>query len=257
MLAFARVLPRIRARVRADLARPGLPRTQVLATVVRLLETTLIRVGNEEYARTNGSFGLTTLRGRHVAVHGATLRFHFRGKGGKEHAVDVRDPRLARIVRRCQELPGQELFQYVDDDGQRQSIDSADVNDYLREIAGEEFTAKDFRTWAGTVLAALALADVRGFASTREARRRVTRAIESVAERLGNTPAISRRCYVHPAVIDAYMAGVTLAGVAADEGAANAARAALTRTEAAVLRLLRRRLRPARRPRAAPARLAA
>src|SRR5207249_5113946 len=157
-------------------------------TVVRLLETTLIRVGNEEYARANGSFGLTTLRARHVAVRGAMLRFHFRGKGGKEHAVDVRDPRLARIVRRCQDLPGQELFQYVDDEGQRQTIDSADVNAYLRAIAGEEFTAKDFRTWAGTVLAALA--EVASFTTPREARRNITRAVESVASRLGNTLAI-------------------------------------------------------------------
>src|SRR5438046_2067307 len=141
MLAFARTLPRIRARVRGDLARPGLPRVKVLATVVRLLETTLIRVGNGEYARTNGSFGLTTLRARHVAVRGARLRFHFRGKGGREHAVDVHDPRLARIVRQCQDLPGQELFQYVDEAGHRQSIDSADVNAYLRDIAGAEFTA--------------------------------------------------------------------------------------------------------------------
>jgi DNA topoisomerase I len=263
MLAFARALPRIRARVRADLARPGLPRAKVLATVVRLLETTLIRIGNEEYARANGSFGLTTLRARHVAVRGTSVRFHFRGKGGKEHVVDVRDPRLARIVRRCQELPGQELFQYVDADGKRQSVDSADVNDYLREIAGEEFTAKDFRTWAGTVLAALALAAMPGFASAREARRSVTRAIESVAARLGNTPAISRRCYVHPAVIDAYLHGATLTGVAHDARADTSPRVTLTRTEAALLRLLRRRLSPPRRraPRrrqaTAPLRLAA
>ena len=243
MLAFARILPRIRARVRADLARPGLPRDKVLATVVRLLETTLIRVGNEAYARTNGSFGLTTMRARHVAVHGAVLRFHFRGKGGKEHAVDVRDPRLARIVRQCQDLPGQELFQYVDDEGRRQSIDSADVNAYLRDLAGAEFTAKDFRTWAGTVLAALALAEVASFASQREARRNITRAVESVAARLGNTPAISRRCYVHPAVIEAYMDGVTL-----DAYRRRAERAithdlgGLDRTEAVVLGLLQQRL---------------
>jgi DNA topoisomerase-1 len=165
MLSFAAALPAIRARVRADLARPGLPRAKVLATVVKLLETTLIRVGNAEYARANGSFGLTTLRARHVSVRGASMRFEFRGKGGKPHAVDVRDPRLARVVKRCQELPGQELFQYVDDDGRRQSIDSADVNRYLREAAGEEFTAKDFRTWSGTVLAALALDEIRTFAS--------------------------------------------------------------------------------------------
>jgi DNA topoisomerase-1 len=243
MLAFARTLPTIRARVRADLARSGLPRDKVLATVVRFLETTLIRVGNAEYARTNRSFGLTTLRARHVAVRGAMLRFHFRGKGGKEHAVDVRDPRLARIVRRCQDLPGQELFQYVDDDGARQRIDSGDVNAYLREIAGEEFTAKDFRTWAGTVLAALALAEVSAFASKREARRNITRAVESVSARLGNTAAISRRCYVHPAVIEAYMDGVTLdAFRRRAERAITHDLAGLTRTEAVVLGLLQQRL---------------
>jgi DNA topoisomerase I len=243
MLAFARSLPRIRARVRADLAQPGLPRAKVLATVVRLLETTLIRVGNEAYARTNGSFGLTTMRARHVAVRGAMLRFHFRGKGGKEHAVDVRDPSLARIVRQCQDLPGQDLFQYVDDEGTRQSIDSADVNGYLREVAGEEFTAKDFRTWAGTVLAALALAEVASFASKREVRRNITRAVTSVAARLGNTPAISRRCYVHPAVIEAYMDGLTLdAYRRRAERAITQDLAGLDRREAVVLGLLQQRL---------------
>src|SRR5207248_1022266 len=195
LLAFARALPRIRARVDADLARRGLPRAKVLATVVRLLETTLIRVGNEEYARANNSFGLTTLRGRHVDVDGPEVRFEFRGKGGKPHAVGVRDPRVARIVRRLHELPGQELFQYVDADGARRTLDSADVNAYLREIGADDFTAKDFRTWAGTVLAALALAEVRRFRTVREARRNVGRAIERVAARLGNTPAICRKGY--------------------------------------------------------------
>jgi DNA topoisomerase I len=176
-------------------------------------------------------------------VRGDLLRFHFRGKGGKEHVVGVRDPRLARIVRHCQDLPGQELFQYVDEAGTRRSIDSADVNAYLRKVAGEEFTAKDFRTWAGTVLAALALAEVASFASTREARRNITRAVESVAARLGNTPAICRRCYVHPAVIEAYMDGVTL-----DAYRRRAERAiaedldGLDRTEALVLGLLQQRL---------------
>jgi DNA topoisomerase-1 len=180
---------------------------------VRLLETTLIRVGNEEYVRANKSFGLTTLRTRHVDVNGAELRFAFRGKGGKEHAVGVRDPRVARIVRRLQELPGQELFQYLDDDGTRRTIDSADVNAYLHEIAGEDFTAKDFRTWAGTVLAALALAEVREFATPREAKRNVVRAIDRVAARLGNTPAICRKSYVHPEVLQAYLDGVTIAAL--------------------------------------------
>jgi len=243
MLAFARVLPSIRARVAEDLARPGLPREKILATVVRLLETTLIRIGNEEYARENGSFGLTTMRNRHVAVSGSLLRFHFRGKSGKEHAVDIRDPRLARIVRRSQELPGQELFQYVDDDGTRQSIDSADVNTYLRGIAGEEFTAKDFRTWAGTVLAALALAEVAAFTSKTQARRNIVRAVETVARRLGNTPAICRKGYVHLAVIDAYLDGVTLdAFRRRTEHAITEETGGLTRDEAVVLGMLQQRL---------------
>ena len=210
MIAFARALPRIRARVAQDLARPGLPRVKVLGTIVRLLESTLIRVGNEEYARTNGSFGLTTLRARHVDVNGAELRFSFRGKGGKDHTVGVRDRRVARIVGRLQDLPGQELFQYVDGEGQRRTIDSTDVNAYLNDVAGEEFTAKDFRTWAGTVLVALALAQVRTFATEREARRNIVRAIERVAARLGNTPAICRKCYVHPEVLQAYLDGLTI-----------------------------------------------
>jgi DNA topoisomerase I len=210
MIAFARALPRIRARVAQDLARPGLPREKVLGTIVRLLESTLIRVGNEEYARTNGSFGLTTLRARHVDVNGDEMRFSFRGKGGKDHTVGVRDRRVARIVGRLQDLPGQELFQYVDGEGERRTIDSTDVNAYLNDVAGEEFTAKDFRTWAGTVLAALALAQARTVATEREARRHIVRAIERVAARLGNTPAICRKCYVHPEVLQAYLAGVTI-----------------------------------------------
>jgi DNA topoisomerase-1 len=211
MLAFARALPRIRERVDADLGRRGLPREKVLATIVRLLEITRVRVGNEEYARANKSFGLTTLRDRHVEVAGPEVRFQFRGKGGKEHAVGVRDPRVARIIRCLQDLPGQELFQYLDEDGTRRSVDSGDVNAYLREISGDDFTAKDFRTWAGTVLCALALAEVGVSASERQAKRNITRAIEQVATQLGNTPAISRKCYVHPAVLEAYQAGVTIA----------------------------------------------
>jgi DNA topoisomerase I len=201
---FAERLPGIRRRVAQDLERPGLPREKVLATVVGLLETSLIRVGNVEYAETNGSFGLTTLRARHVRVEGSKLRFEFRGKGGRHHVVDVSDRRLARIVRQCQDLPGHELFQYLDDDGQRQTIGSGDVNAYLREIAGDEFTAKDFRTWAGTVLALGALQD-QAFDSEVEARRNLAGAIKTVATRLGNTPAICRKCYIHPAVVVAYM----------------------------------------------------
>jgi DNA topoisomerase-1 len=239
MIAFGRALPQIRARAERDLARPGLPREKVLAAAVRLLETTFVRIGNASYARTNGSFGLTTLRRRHVDVSGSTLRFEFRGKGGKTVSVDVTDRRLARIVRRCQDLPGQELFQYVDDGGARQTIDSADVNAYLKEIGGEDFTAKNFRTWAGTVLAALALQEGHAFDSRAQARRNVARAIGTVARQLGNTPAICRKSYVHPAVIDAYLEGLTLTALRAR---AVPSAPGLRPEEAAVLALLHRRL---------------
>jgi DNA topoisomerase-1 len=207
MAAFGRALPVIRARTEEDLARPGLPREKVLATVVRLLERTLIRVGNEEYAQSNGSYGLTTLRERHVEVSGEKIHFAFRGKSGVKHRIDVHDARLAKVVRRCRDLPGQELFQYVDDEGQTRAVTSADVNDYLREITGEDFTAKDFRTWAGTVLAAVSLRDLEAFESLAEARRNVARAIDAVSSRLGNTAAVCRKCYVHPAVLEAYTDG--------------------------------------------------
>jgi DNA topoisomerase I len=207
MVAFAEALPRIRARVDDDLARPGLPRERVLATVVRLLEDTLIRVGNDEYRRQNKSFGLTTLRDRHVDVNGTTIRFHFRGKHGKVHDVKVTDRRLARVVQRCREIPGQELFQYVDDAGERHTIDSADVNAHLQEISGEDFTAKDFRTWAGTVLAARFFRAADPASTKTEAQHEVVRTIEQVAEQLGNTVAVCRKCYVHPAVVEAYLAG--------------------------------------------------
>jgi DNA topoisomerase-1 len=216
-IAFAEALPRIREAVERDLGRPGLPREKVLATVVRLLEITHIRVGNEEYARKNKSFGLTTMRDRHVDVEGSLLRFHFRGKSGKDHDVGLRDKRLARIVKRCSDLPGDELFQYVAEDGQRRSIESADVNAYLRAIAGAEFTAKDFRTWNGTVLAARALREQR-FETKREANKNVAAAIKEVAERLGNTPSVCRKCYVHPAIVEAYVGGL-LHGVADEETA--------------------------------------
>jgi DNA topoisomerase I len=207
MLLFGLALPKIRARVDEDLARPGLPREKVLATVVRLLETTLIRVGNEEYARTNKSFGLTTLRNHHVDVDGAELRFEFRGKSGIQRRVSVHDRRLARIIRRCQDLPGHELFQYVDDEGMLRPIDSQDVNDYLREITHQEITAKDFRTWNGTVLAAGALRDAMRGGPRGRSKRVVTRCIDRVAARLGNTKAVCRKCYVHPGVIEAYLDG--------------------------------------------------
>lgn len=207
MISFAEALPTIRRRVREDLALRGLQQRRILAAVVQLLDETAIRIGNEEYARTNQSFGLTTLHQDHVDVTGATLHFHFVGKAGKEQAIDVRDRRVARIVRQMEELPGQELFQYVDEEGQLRSIGSHDVNEYLREISGEEFTAKDFRTWHGTLVAAEALHES-GTAETKtEAKRHVKEAIERAAQHLGNTPTICRKSYVHPGVIDAYNEG--------------------------------------------------
>ncbi len=210
---FARRLPALRRRIARDLAKRGLPRERVLATVVRLLETTLIRVGNAEYARANGSFGLTTLRNRHAEVTTSSVRFRFKGKSGVEHEVGVHDRQIARIVRQCQELPGQELLQYVDEEGNPQPIDSSDVNAYVREIAGDDVSAKDFRTWAGTVLAAMALSELPPAESKTAATRQIVGAIRRVARRLGNTPAVCRSCYVHPAVLDAHAAGWSLGRV--------------------------------------------
>ncbi len=246
MMAFAAALPSIRGRVDADLSRPGLPREKVLAAVVRLLETTLIRVGNEEYARTNKSFGLTTMRDRHVRVGRKSVRFEFKGKSGVRHEIDLADPRLARIVGRCRDLPGQELFQYLDGDDQPRTIDSADVNAYLREVSGQDFTAKDFRTWAGTVLASLALREFEAFDSATQAKKNLVAAIERVAERLGNTPSVCRKCYVHPEVIGAYLDGSmlrTLQQRAEDEMADGLG--TLRPEEAAVVALLQQRLRRA------------
>ncbi|MEJ7762000.1 MAG: hypothetical protein WKF80_04330 [Thermomicrobiales bacterium] len=243
MMAFGRALPGIRERVEHDLRRQGIPREKVLATVVRLLETTLIRVGNDEYAKTNDSFGLTTMQNEHVDISGAKVDFHFRGKSGVEHAIHIRDKRMATVVRRCQDLPGQTLFQYLDDDGNPHSIDSGDVNAYLREVTGEEFTAKDFRTWAGTVLAARALQEFGAVDSEAQAKQNILRAIEAVAARLGNTRTICRKCYVHPAVLDAYSDGSMLGAAkqrADDELAEDLS--ALPPEEAAVLVLLQRRL---------------
>ena len=241
ILAFARALPNIRKRVSRDLRLAGLPRNKVLATVVRLLELSLIRVGNEEYARENASFGLTTMRDRHVDVYGSSMRFHFRGKAGKWHDLGVRDPRLAKIVRACQDLPGQELFQYMDEDGERRKVDSNDVNEYLREIAGADFTAKDFRTWAGTVLALLALREFEPGKSVSQARKNVAEAIKVIAERLGNTPAVCRKCYVHPEIINAYLEGA-LRGMLLERAVARRGTGARLRPEeTAVLRLLRSR----------------
>ena len=207
MISFGRALPHIRRRVDRDLRRSGLPRERVLAAVVRLLEKTGLRVGNEEYARDNESFGLTTLRDRHARIGSPRIRFRFRGKGGKTREVEISDARLARIVGRCQDLPGQELFQFKGADGERQTISSDDVNAYLRTITGRDITAKDFRTWAGTMLAAKALAEIGPAQSATQGRRNVVRAVEQVATWLRNTPAVSRRAYVHPDVIDAYRQG--------------------------------------------------
>jgi DNA topoisomerase I len=243
LIEFARVLPRIRRRVRRDLRRRGHPREKVLATVVQLLETTMMRVGNEEYARENRSFGLTTLRNRHVKVRGTQLRFVFRGKSGKDHEITIRDRRLAAVVRRCEELPGQRLFQYIDEDGDRRTIDSSDVNEYIREASGGDFTAKDFRTWAGTVLAARALQEMEKVDSETQAKRNVVGAIERVAERLGNTRSVCRKCYVHPAIVDSYMDGSMLEVL--QSRAEHEMRTSLRRLapeEAAVLALLQQRL---------------
>ena len=206
MLEFAHALPQIRARVDADMSRRGMPAEKVLATVVHLLENTMIRVGNADYVKQNKSHGLTTLRDRHVTFDGNEIRFRFKGKSGKEWNLGLRDRRVARIVRAAQEIPGQHLFQYLDEDGQRQKVTSTEVNAYLREISGQNITAKDFRTWTGTVLAALALSEYERCDSQAAAKRNIREAIERVASRLGNTPAICRKCYVHPQVIDAYLA---------------------------------------------------
>ena len=235
--AFADVLPQIRRRTNADLEQTGLPRNKVLATIVQLLEKSLIRVGNEEYARHNQSFGLTTLRSRHVRVNGGTLRFQFRGKSGVRHSVSVNDRRLARVVKQCRDLPGQELFQYLDETGDAQVVDSGDINGYLKEITGQDFTAKDFRTWSGTVLAATALREVPPPGTKRETDCNVNVAIEAVAGLLGNTPTVCRKSYVHPGVVDAYRDG-TMAAVSSRKKAP-ARIAGLRADEIALLALLK------------------
>jgi DNA topoisomerase I len=233
----------IRRRVARDLARRGLPREKVLATIVRLLETTLIRIGNDEYARDNKSYGLTTLQDRHAAVRAGKITFKFQGKSGRQHVLDVRSRELARIVKRCRDLPGYELFQYLDTSGTPVDVTSSDVNDYLREISGLDFTAKDFRTWAGTVLAARALQEFEKFSSATEAKKNVLLAIEAVARMLGNTPTICRRCYVHPVVLDSYIDGTLIQQLRrrAERKLATELRK-LTPEEAAVLMLLRQTL---------------
>jgi len=206
MLAFGAVLPKLRARVTRDLELEGMPRDKVLATVVRLLDTTLVRVGSEEYARENKSYGLTTLRKKHLSVKAGTLRFQFRGKSGIEHDVSVSDPRIARIIKRCMDLPGHDLFQYLDANGERHTVSSSDINDYLHDITGADFTAKDYRTWAGSVFALAALRKL-AWETVTEARKHVVGTIKEVSKMLRNTPAVCRKCYVHPAVIEAFEAG--------------------------------------------------
>ena len=238
MLAFSEALPTIRKRVQADLARPGLPREKVLATVVHLLETTQIRVGNDEYARTNDSYGLTTLRDHHVEITGSSVRFAFNGKSGKKHAVKLSDRRLARIIRQCREIPGADLFQYIDDEGKRQTIGSGDVNAYLREISGDAFTAKDFRTWAGTMLACAALVEAGVSATKKEADRNVLAAIDRVAAQLNNTRAVCRKYYVHPELWAIYLDGGLEASLARGR---RKRRRGLTAEESAVMGMLRER----------------
>jgi DNA topoisomerase-1 len=246
MIAFGETLPRIRERVDQDLSLRGLPREKVVAAVVKLLETTLIRVGNPEYAKQNNSFGLTTLRNRHVDISGSTLHFEFRGKSGKDHSVEIHDRRLARIVRQVRDLPGQKLFQYLDEDGERQSISSEDVNDYLRATTGEDFSAKDFRTWGGTVLALSALLELGPCETEKDASRAVVEAVKQVSSSLGNRPAICRKFYVHPLVIESYLEGsLTQSLEAATREPLDAAddddSTGLRRLEGQVLKLLKER----------------
>ena len=242
MLEFSEVLPRLRERLERDLRSPDLGRRQVLATVVSLLDKTLIRVGNDEYVRENRSYGLTTLRRRHLQIDGAVLRFSFRGKSGVEHTIAVADPRLARIIQRCRELPGQELFQYVDRAKKRHLISSDDVNEYLRSISGRDVSAKDFRTWGGTMLAAVELRRLGPPASQREADRNIIGAIDAVSERLGNTRAVCRKYYVHPALLQAYRMGETIAEPPPVRRTRRTHHAALRRDEVLVLQFLQERL---------------
>jgi DNA topoisomerase-1 len=246
MSLFAKALPTIRARVEQDLALPGLPRPKVLATIVRLMEQTHIRVGNTEYARENKSYGLTTMRNKHVEVKGSTITFSFQGKSRVQHTISLEDRRLAKIIKRCADIPGYELFQYIDEEGEHRTVDSADVNEYLREISGEYFTAKDFRTWAGSVLACDMLREIGPFTTATEAKKNVVEAIKAVAGRLGNTPSVCRKCYVHPAVLEAYLGGMSAGEVKErkkeleDEIAEHSA--ALRREEQALIDLLEQRL---------------
>ena len=243
MQAFGRALPAIRKQVDHDLALPGLPRAKVLATVVRLLETTLIRVGNDEYAKANKSYGLTTMRDKHVRVEGATIAFQFTGKSGVKHEISITDRKLAAIVKRSRDLPGYELFQYLDEAGQRHDVTSDDVNAYLREISGEHFTAKDFRTWAGTVLATITLQEIGAFEKETQGKKNIVAAVERVAERLGNTSSVCRKSYIHPEVLNAYLEGALLKSLIerTDEALEDSVKG-LDAEETAVLAFLKRRL---------------
>jgi DNA topoisomerase-1 len=238
MSTFGYALPQVRERIERDASLPGLPRPKVLATVVQLMERTLIRVGNDEYARTNKSYGLTTMRDSHVRVSGDGVKFIFRGKSGIAHEIGVRDRQLASIVKRCRDLPGFQLFQYVDDDGKPRDVESNDVNEYLREITGEPFTSKDFRTWAGTVLAVEALRDCGPCRTKKELQQNVVAAIDRVAGRLGNTRAVCRKCYIHPAVLAAFEEGRLARAFARRAGRGSRPPAGLGEAEVAVLRLL-------------------
>jgi DNA topoisomerase I len=243
IITFGKALPKIRRRVAKDLKLSGLPRKKVLATVVQLLERTSIRIGNEEYARENKSFGLTTMKDRHVEVKGSKLRFRFRGKSGKDHEVDVTGRRIAGIVSKLQDLPGQDLFQYVGDDGEIGDVTSQDVNEYLREITGEDFSAKDFRTWAGTVLTAIALNAQERFENNKQAKANIKSAISGVAQILGNTPAICRKCYVHPAIFESYLSRQSIDGLKPmTEETLEKENVDLRSSEAAVLKFLESRL---------------
>ena len=247
MLAFVHALPKIRKAVARDMKRPGLPREKVLATVIRLMETTLIRVGNDEYAKQNHSYGLTTLQDKHAQIKGGTVRFRFRGKSGIAHDIDVADRRLAKIVKQCQDLPGQELLQYLDENGEVKDIGSADVNAYLKQLSGQDFTAKDFRTWAGTVLAAQALREFERVDSQAAAKKNIVAAVESVAKKLGNTRAVCRKCYIHPGIIDSYMDGQLLDNLSDEAAKLIKGVAGLKPEEAAVVVLLQKRLAEQRR----------
>lgn len=248
MIAFGKALPAIRKRVKADLRRRGLCREKVLAAVVRLLELSSIRVGNEEYAAQNRSFGLTTLQDRHARTSGPEVSFNFPGKSGRRHAIRVRHPVIATVVRECRKLPGRDLFEYIDAEGQSRDITAADVNAYLREITGQDFTAKDFRTWTGTVLAAMALREFEPIATQTAARRNIVRAIEQVAARLGNTPSVCRKCYVHPVVLNSYLEGTLARALQQDAEREMASLNTLPPEEAAVLALLQQRLKNGPRP---------